>query len=338
MNITSATLSSTNPNGVLHIDTTQARVGETSTITVNATDPATGTPTSQQFTVTVVANPNAATLPINLKPIAYSATQTYTVSPAQTSIQLSGDPANSGTSSGQTLTYTITTQPLHGTVTTPTSSGVVIYTPTAGYAGTDSFQFTVTNSGAHLTSSAATVNLSTTPSPPPRSTRSPRSPSLAMPRPIQLLGHTPVNGQAFSYSISTQPTKGTLTKLDATKGTVVYTANPGATGTDTFQYIVTNVGAPSSGVASQPATVTIDLRVLSPSPTPTPTTPTPTPSPSPSPTPTPLAFSYTHSDSRTAGHRPVREAPHHQVGEEEVDQGRGGDASADRFSKARQRT
>ena len=51
--ITSATLSSTNPNGTLLIDTTQAVQDETSIITVTATDPTNGTTATQTFQVSV---------------------------------------------------------------------------------------------------------------------------------------------------------------------------------------------------------------------------------------------------------------------------------------------
>ena len=47
--INSVALSSTNPNGVLHIDTTSARAGETATITVTATDPSDGTHVTQKL-------------------------------------------------------------------------------------------------------------------------------------------------------------------------------------------------------------------------------------------------------------------------------------------------
>ena len=52
--VNTETLSSTNPNGVLHIDTAQASAGQTSTITVTAHDPATNTSQTQSFMVTVV--------------------------------------------------------------------------------------------------------------------------------------------------------------------------------------------------------------------------------------------------------------------------------------------
>lgn len=60
---------------------------------------------------------------------------------------------------GDSLTYSIVTQPLHGTVTI--SGGTAVYTPNAGYSGSDSFTFKV-NDGK-LDSPAATVSLTIKP-------------------------------------------------------------------------------------------------------------------------------------------------------------------------------
>ena len=58
-----------------------------------------------------------------------------------------------------TLTDTIVTQPVHGTITNfDPASGSYTYTPTVGYHGPDSFTFTVTD-GVN-TSSAGTISLS----------------------------------------------------------------------------------------------------------------------------------------------------------------------------------
>ena len=142
--VNSETLSSTNPDGVVHVDATQAQAGETSTITVTATDPATNTTTSQSFLVTVAANTNSYT-GLTLAPVAFGATQTYTVNTPQT-IQLQGSSANSG----QPLTYAITTQPTHGTISNfNATTGTLTYTPNPGFQGNDSFQFTVTNTTAN---------------------------------------------------------------------------------------------------------------------------------------------------------------------------------------------
>jgi hypothetical protein len=81
------------------------------------------------------------------------------------------------------------------------------------------------------------------------------------PTTIQLLGNNnnPGSNQALTYTITAEPTKGTLSGLNASTGTVVYTAPGNATGTDTFQYMVTNTGAPAPGLVSQTGTVTINL-------------------------------------------------------------------------------
>jgi len=85
----------------------------------------------------------------------------------------SGQPANgtlaatAGTASGQTLTYSIATQPAHGTVTlTNASTGAFTYTSASGYAGSDSFTFTAAYGS--VASAPATENV-TVVAPPPSS-------------------------------------------------------------------------------------------------------------------------------------------------------------------------
>jgi cyclophilin family peptidyl-prolyl cis-trans isomerase len=257
--ITTATTSSTNPNGVVHIDTTQAQVGETSTITVTATDPTTNTTATQTFQVTV-GQQDSSILPLNLRPIAFSSQQQYTAGQPQT-IQLGADPANSATSANQTLTYTITSPPANGTLSTPTSTGSVVYTPNPGFDGTDSFKFTVTNSGAKLTSNPATVTLGTTAV--PTITAGPVNQTIhyGFATAIQLAGslQNGSSSQALNYTLLSQPTKGTISQFNAATGSFVYTPTAFAQGTDTFQYQVSTVGDPNPGLTSPAATVTINL-------------------------------------------------------------------------------
>ncbi|MEP0843174.1 MAG: M6 family metalloprotease domain-containing protein, partial [Phycisphaerae bacterium] len=76
---------------------------------------------------------------------------------------------------------------------------------------------------------------------------------------------------ALSYSIQSLPTKGTLTKVDTTPITavpfslgtedqVIYTPTAGASGADSFTYLVDDSGAPPTGGASNVATVSITIR------------------------------------------------------------------------------
>ena len=73
-----------------------------------------------------------------------------------TAVTLTGSDPNAPPRS---LTYTVTTAPAHGTLSGTAPN--LTYTPTAGYTGPDSFQFTVSN-GIN-TSSAATVSLTVNP-------------------------------------------------------------------------------------------------------------------------------------------------------------------------------
>ena len=92
---------------------------------------------------------------VNDAPTAGSFSSSGPVGTSQT-INLQGlDTENS------TLTYTITSQPQHGTVTITPGTGIVTYTPTAGYVGPDSFTY-IANDGS-LPSNVGTVSISVLP-------------------------------------------------------------------------------------------------------------------------------------------------------------------------------
>src|SRR5262249_24105078 len=138
--------------------------------------------------------------------------------------------------------------------------GTLVYTPNANFRGDDNFQFTVTNSGAKLTSDPRTITLSTMPLPPTAAAVT-QSVQAGRATTVQLTGNdqNPGSNQGLSYALTSQPTKGTVSQFNATAGTFVYTPTPGSTGTDSFQYAVTTVGPPNPGLTSAPATVTINL-------------------------------------------------------------------------------
>lgn len=74
----------------------------------------------------------------------------------QSLVQLQGSDAES-----TALTYASTSTPAHGTLSNlNAATGYVVYTPTAGYTGSDSFTYTVTSGGE--TSAAGTVTISVT--------------------------------------------------------------------------------------------------------------------------------------------------------------------------------
>jgi cyclophilin family peptidyl-prolyl cis-trans isomerase len=157
LTITSATLSATNPNGVLLLDTTQARQGETSTITVTATDPADHTTVAQTFVVTVGAYAGPTSPTINFRPFA-NATVGNVAEDSSGQVQLNGQSGYPGTPAS-TLSYALIGQPSHGTISNfNASTGTFTYTPTPGFLGSDSLQYQVTATGPQTTPATTVSN------------------------------------------------------------------------------------------------------------------------------------------------------------------------------------
>jgi cyclophilin family peptidyl-prolyl cis-trans isomerase len=174
------------PSGTLLLDTTQAKAGETATITVTANDPSApaGSPTTatESFTVTVGSYSGPTDPSINFTPFANATTATVAQSQSAT-VTLNGASGYPDTSATTALTYSLLSQPAHGTVTNfnPTT-GTLTYTPSPGYTGTDTLTYDVTagiptggsstvdngpNGTAETsTSNPGTVTITVSPSPP----------------------------------------------------------------------------------------------------------------------------------------------------------------------------
>jgi cyclophilin family peptidyl-prolyl cis-trans isomerase len=158
--ITSATLSATNPNGVLVIDTTQAKQGQTATITVTAHD-ADGTTAAESFTVTVGAYGGPATPTINFRPFA-SAVSTPAQQGVGTQVQLAGTSGFPNASTPSTLSYSLVSQPTDGTISNfNASTGTFTYTSNKNFLGNDSFQYVVNATGPETTPAVTTSNPAT---------------------------------------------------------------------------------------------------------------------------------------------------------------------------------
>jgi cyclophilin family peptidyl-prolyl cis-trans isomerase len=231
--ITSTTLSDTNSNGVLLIDASQAKQGQTATFTVTATD-SNGTTAKESFTVTIGAYSQMPASPaINFRPFANPTTASVLENTA-TPVQLNGASGYPNTSTPATLTFQQLTQPTHGTVTNFNSSkGTFTYTPNNGYLGPDSFQYQVMSTGpkstpALLTSNPGTVTLNVGPgitggvnvigtalvvTPVPRTDLGTNTIEVS-----EVPGPTPPGGAVFQVNINgvldrTQPAASTIDRL-----------------------------------------------------------------------------------------------------------------------------
>jgi hypothetical protein len=117
-----------------------------------------------------------------------------------TSITLTGNNPTGGA-----LTYAIASQPANGTLGT-ISGNAVTYTPSASYAGADSFTFTV--SDGVLASAAATVTISDHPGVP---TAQNQTVSLTGPTPVSIaLTSTGAASGSVTYAVASSPAFGSL--------------------------------------------------------------------------------------------------------------------------------
>ncbi|WP_094985636.1 retention module-containing protein [Cellvibrio mixtus] len=132
---------------------------------------------------------------------------------------------------GDTLSYSVTTNPANGTLTLNPATGAFVYTPNANYNGSDSFVVTISDGKGGTTTS--TVNIGVTPvndAPVSADQNLTTDEDVALPGQIVA---TDVDGDTLSYAVTTNPANGTLT-LDSATGAFVYTPNANYNGSDSF--------------------------------------------------------------------------------------------------------
>src|SRR5262249_26812565 len=117
------------------------------------------------------AFPNPPAPAINFRPFANPVTMTV-ASTIPTTITLSGQSGFPSASTPSTLSYSLVSQPSHGTISNfNATAGTFTYTPNPAFQGTDTFQYQVTATGpqatpATTTSNPATVPITVPPAPP----------------------------------------------------------------------------------------------------------------------------------------------------------------------------
>lgn len=202
----------------------------------------------QTFLITVT--------PVNQAPIAtadsYAASESTPLA-----ISTSGVLSNDIDPDGDPLTAEVTVAPSHGTLTL-NLDGTFLYSPTAGYIGSDSFSY-VANDGV-LNSNAATVNITVS-----RLNHSPvatddsfttaEDTSLSVGLSGVLANDTDLDGDLVTVRAISGPAHGTL--LLNADGSFLFVPNSDFSGSDSFTYLA------SDGLAdSNIATVTINVAAV----------------------------------------------------------------------------
>jgi hypothetical protein len=170
-------------------------------------------------------------------------------------------PAGGGTASvslscigpeGQPITLAIATGPAHGGVGSISQATEALnYVSQPGFIGTDSFTYVASDAGG--TSQPATVTITVPPAAPTCAATAAKSAPGGGAVAVKLSCTAP-GGVGIQYGIVSAPGHGTLSALNQSAGSAVYTPSPKFHGTDTFTY-----DASDSGGTSSPATATITV-------------------------------------------------------------------------------
>ena len=203
--------------------------------------------TSFQFTVSdgrVTSAPVTVTLnvsAVNDAPLA-PGQSVSTAEDVPAAITLAGTDAD-----GDLLTYVVTTQPIHGSLSG--TAPALIYTPVADWHGADSFAFTV--SDGTVTSAPAAVSLTVTPvNDAPLAVAQSVAPDEDTALPVTLTA-SDVDGDVLTFTVTVPPAHGLLS---GTAPALTYAPAPDWNGPDQFEFT-----AHDAAGAAVPATVTITV-------------------------------------------------------------------------------
>jgi DNA-binding beta-propeller fold protein YncE len=156
-------------------------------------------------------------------------------------------------STGAALTYTVGSQPAHGSLSQfNPASGQVVYTPAPRYSGADSFTYTATSSSGQ--SALRTVRITVNGAPVCRS-RSVRT--LSGVAVTVALACADATGAPITYSIVGKPAHGALGAIDQKTGRISYRPKAGYGGGDAFGYAATSANGTSTA-----AVVSITVKLL----------------------------------------------------------------------------
>ena len=142
---------------------------------------------------------------------------------------------------GDALTVTDTTEPANGSVVI-NADGTVTYTPDAGFAGEDTFEYSVEDEGGNISTATVTVTVGDTgPNAPATPVDDMATTDEDTPVVINVLSNdTDPEGDVLTVVDASEPANGTV--VINPDGTVTYTPSAGFTGQDTFEYTVEDAG------------------------------------------------------------------------------------------------
>ncbi|MEU8815898.1 Ig-like domain-containing protein [Actinoplanes sp. NPDC048796] len=144
--------------------------------------------------------------------------------------------ADDSDENGDTIQLTAVTTPAHGTAVLA-ADGTIAYTPDAGFQGTDTFTYSITDAFGKTASALVTITVRNA-APIAVDDRFVVHPGVTSTLDLLANDVDPNTGQKLGISSVTQPAKGVVTIT--ADGKVTYRPNAMTTGTDTFDYVLTD--------------------------------------------------------------------------------------------------
>ena len=158
--------------------------------------------------------------------------------------------ANDTDPDGDALALIALTAPANGTAAI--SGGQVIYTPAAGFAGSDSFRYTISDGHGGSATATVTVTVAAQPDRAPVAVDDAAATPFAQPVTIAVLANdSDPDGDPLTIVATTPPANGTLV---VSGNSVTYTPGAGFSGSDSFTYTI-NDGRGGSATATVTVTV-----------------------------------------------------------------------------------
>jgi hypothetical protein len=148
---------------------------------------------------------------------------------------------------GNTLLYSIVTQPAHGTITLDSYTGRFTYSPSSNYNGSDSFTFKAQDNLLSSNTATVSITISSVNDAPVASNDSAQTIVNQSVTISVLSNDTDADGDTLSLTSVTSGAIGTTTR----SGTAVVYSPTGYTGTDTFTYTVSDLkGGSATGTVT----------------------------------------------------------------------------------------
>ncbi len=160
---------------------------------------------------------------------------------------------------GDTLSFLVSGAPANGTVVLNAATGTFVYTPNAGYSGSDSFVVTISDGNGGTTTSLVSIGVAAVNDAPITSNL-----NLTTNEDTAVNGNvsaTDPDGDTLSFSITGTPSNGTVV-LNSTTGAFTYTPTTGYSGSDSF---IVTVSDGNGGTVT--STVTIGVTAVNHAPT-----------------------------------------------------------------------